>query len=90
MNKQEMNLMIKPYIKPSHRRAVFQIINTLVPYFGIILVMYFMISNGVNYLLVLPVAFIGSLFTVRVFILFHDCTHGSFMKSKKWMTFFQC
>lgn len=88
MNKKEMNIMIKPFVRSSNKRAYWQIINTIIPYLLIITGMYVMISNGVNYLLVLPLALIGSLFLVRIFILFHDCTHSSFMSSKKWMSFY--
>lgn len=87
MNKKEVNIMIKPYVKPSRRSATWQILNTLIPYFAIIVGMYFMISNGISYFLVLPVGFLGSLFLVRIFIFFHDCTHSSFLKSRKWMNF---
>lgn len=88
MNKKEVNLMIKPFVKASNGRAIWQVVNTLVPYIALIIGMYLMISNGISYLFVFPLTFILALFTVRIFILFHDCTHSSFMKSKKWMNFF--
>jgi len=38
----------------------------------------------VSYWLVLAVAIPASGFLLRTFILFHDCTHGSFLPSRKW------
>jgi acyl-lipid omega-6 desaturase (Delta-12 desaturase) len=52
-----------------------------VPYLALSVVMYLML--GTSYLLVLAIAIPASGFLVRTFILFHDCSHGSFLASKK-------
>ena len=88
MERKEINRIVVPFAKASNGRAAWQIINTLIPYTILLSAMYFMIYNGVNYFFVLLVAIIPALFLVRIFILFHDCTHSSFMKSKTAMTIF--
>lgn len=85
MDKQSIQKLIIPFIKPSSSRASWQIINTMIPYFGFIYLMYYLISHGVHYLIVLPIAIIPGLLLVRIFIFFHDCTHSSFLKSKTMM-----
>jgi omega-6 fatty acid desaturase (delta-12 desaturase) len=76
---------LKPYTKPSNGRAIFQMLNTLVPFFMLVVAMYYMIQNNVPYIYVILTSIVPALFLVRVFILFHDCVHGSFMTSKKSM-----
>lgn len=85
MNKKTLNKIIRPYIKPSTSRATAQIINTVIPYLGLIVAMYYMIYYNVPYLVVLLFSIIPALFLVRIFILFHDCTHSSFIKNKTGM-----
>src|SRR6266567_4338844 len=67
--------------KPSRWRAVWQIVNTLVPY---VLLWYLMYrSLAISYWITLPLAILAGAFLIRVFIIFHDCGHGSFFKSRK-------
>src|SRR3989449_8557195 len=40
------------------------------------------LSLGVSYWLVVPLAILAGGFMVRTFIIFHDCGHGSFFKSR--------
>lgn len=86
MEKQQIQKLIKPFIKPSRSKASWQIINTVIPYFGFIYLMYYLLSTGVHFLLVLPISIIPALLLVRIFIFFHDCTHSSFLKSKTAMS----
>jgi omega-6 fatty acid desaturase (delta-12 desaturase) len=53
----------------------------VVPYLGLSVLMYYTLS--VSYLLTLALAIPAGGFLVRVFILFHDCSHGSFLTSKR-------
>jgi|JI6StandDraft_1071083.scaffolds.fasta_scaffold100787_2 omega-6 fatty acid desaturase (delta-12 desaturase) len=65
---------------PSVPRSIWQIVNTFVP---LILTWYAMYrSLAVSYWLTLGLAVLAGLLLVRVFIIFHDCGHGSFFKSK--------
>jgi omega-6 fatty acid desaturase (delta-12 desaturase) len=54
---------------------------SVVPYLALSVAMYF--ALGVSYLLVLAIAIPASGFLVRTFILFHDCSHGSFLPSRR-------
>jgi omega-6 fatty acid desaturase (delta-12 desaturase) len=73
--------IVLQYQKPSRWRAVWQITNTLIPYAAIWYLMY--LSLSVSWWLILPLAVLAGLFLVRVFIIFHDCGHGSYFKSRK-------
>ena len=79
MNKKEIKDLVKPYATPSNRRAVWQIINTIIPYFVGIYGLYYLIQANVHYIFVFFASIIPALLLVRIFIFFHDCTHRSFM-----------
>src|SRR5947199_3295574 len=66
--------------KPSRWRALWQIVNTLGPYALLWYLMYR--SLAISYWITLPLAMLAGAFLIRVFIIFHDCGHGSFFKSK--------
>src|SRR3954462_7328086 len=72
--------IVLEYQKPSRWRALWQITDTIVPYAGIWFLMY--LSLSVAWWLVLPLAFLAGMFLVRVFIIFHDCGHNSYFKSR--------
>lgn len=66
--------------QPSLPRAVWQLVNTLVPY---ALLWYLMcLSLAWSWWITLPLAALAGLFLIRIFIIFHDCGHGSFFKSR--------
>jgi omega-6 fatty acid desaturase (delta-12 desaturase) len=71
--------------KPSRRGSIWQLTNSLVPYFALWGLMAW--SLGVSYWLTLALAVPAAGFLVRVFIIFHDCGHGSFFKSRRANTF---
>jgi omega-6 fatty acid desaturase (delta-12 desaturase) len=73
--------IVARYQKPSVGRAVWQIVNTLVPYAALWYLMY--LSLAVSWWLTVPLAILAGAFLVRVFIIFHDCGHGSFFKSRE-------
>ena len=72
--------IVLQYQKPSRWRALWQIGNTLGPYALLWYLMY--ISLAISYWITLPLAILAGAFLIRVFIIFHDCGHGSFFKSK--------
>ena len=72
--------IVARYQKSSTGRAVWQIINTLVPYSLIWYLMY--VSLSVSWWLTVPLAMLAAAFQVRIFIIFHDCGHGSFFASR--------
>ncbi len=73
--------IVARYQKPSVGRGVWQVVNTLVPYAALWYLMY--VSLAVSYWLVVPLAILAGAFMVRVFIIHHDCGHGSFFKSRR-------
>jgi acyl-lipid omega-6 desaturase (Delta-12 desaturase) len=72
---------VAPYQAPSLVRSVWQVVSTLVPYAALWYLMYHVVA--LSYWLTLPLAILAAGFMVRAFILFHDCGHGSFFKSRK-------
>lgn len=73
--------LVSEYQKPSTPRALWQIVNTLGPYALLWYLIY--LSLAISWWLTVPLAMLAGAFLVRVFIIFHDCGHGSFFKSRK-------
>jgi omega-6 fatty acid desaturase (delta-12 desaturase) len=73
--------LIKIYSQPDWRRSVWQLVNSIVPYIILMVAMYY--SLEISYWLTLTLAIPTAGFLVRIFIIFHDCGHGSFFKSHK-------
>ncbi len=78
---------LSKYEKPDVKKAVGQLLDTMLPFFGLWALMIWMINQGYSYWLLLPPLVLASGLLVRIFIFFHDCGHGSFLPSKKWNTF---
>jgi omega-6 fatty acid desaturase (delta-12 desaturase) len=74
---------MKRYEKARTGRAVWQLINSSVPYFGLWAVMVVMVRTSVPYVFTLGVAIVASLFLVRLFVLFHDTCHGSLFSTRR-------
>jgi acyl-lipid omega-6 desaturase (Delta-12 desaturase) len=72
---------LAPYARPHLGRSLLDLATSVVPYLGLSVLMY--LTLGVSYLLTLAIAIPASGFLVRTFVLFHDCSHGSFLRSKK-------
>ncbi|HEV7161766.1 MAG TPA: fatty acid desaturase [Solirubrobacteraceae bacterium] len=72
---------LAPYARPHLGRSLLDLATSVVPYLGLSYLMY--LSLGVSYWLTLAIAVPASGFLVRTFILFHDCSHGSFLPSKR-------
>lgn len=72
---------VSPFEKSDLRISIRQMVNTILPF----LVAWFLAyqSLRVSVWLMIPFAMIAAGFVVRMFIIFHDCTHGSFFKNKK-------
>ena len=73
--------IVARYQKPSIGRGVWQIVNTLVPYAVLWYLMYLCLA--VSFWLVVPLAILAGGFMIRIFIIHHDCGHGSFFKSRR-------
>jgi omega-6 fatty acid desaturase (delta-12 desaturase) len=73
--------IIAEYQNPDALRSWLQLINSLIPYCFLWFVM--VLSLRVSYWLTLLLAIPTAGFMIRTFIIFHDCGHGSFFKSKR-------
>lgn len=73
--------IIAQYQRSSIPRASWQLINTLIPYFGVWIAIYY--CKAISWWLVVPLVILAAGLSIRMFIFFHDCGHGSFFKSKK-------
>ncbi|WP_274365686.1 fatty acid desaturase [Paenibacillus thermotolerans] len=71
---------VAPYEKTDTRSSVRQLINTLGPLVLLWIAAY--LSLGVSFWLSLPITVVAAGFLVRTFIIFHDCCHQSFFKSR--------
>ena len=73
--------VLDAYAKPRLGRSLLDLGTSAVPYLGLLVAMAFAlrVSVWLSLLLVVPAA----AFLIRTFIVFHDCTHGSFMRSRR-------
>ncbi len=72
---------IAPYAKPRLGRSLLDLATSVLPYLGLSALMY--LALDVSYVIVLALAVPAAGFLVRTFIVFHDCTHGSFLPGKR-------
>lgn len=72
------------YAKSNTRIAVRQLLGTLIPYSLLLALMIQLVRHGYPYWIVLLLAAVAAALFVRIFIFFHDCTHGSFLPSPRW------
>ena len=68
------------YREPSHRRSALELLVTLVPFVALWGLSWWSLS--VSYPLAAALAVLNSAFLVRLFMIQHDCGHGSFFKSR--------
>lgn len=81
MNNNSWKKIVARYTKPDIPRALWQLTNTLVPFIGLWVLM--ILSLKVSYWLALPLCALAGGFLMRMFIIFHDCGHGSFFASRR-------
>jgi len=72
---------LAPYEGPNLTRSLLDIATSVVPYLALFALM--VAALDVSYLLTLALAIPAAGFLVRTYIVFHDCTHGSFLPSKR-------
>ena len=73
--------IVAAYAHPDLPRSIWQIINTLIPFFALFYLS--MRSVDISLWLTLPLTILTAGFMVRAFIIFHDCGHGSFFNSQR-------
>lgn len=80
---QALRTSLKPFAKSDSRRASWQVVNTYLPYFGVWAGLIYLLKHSGSFFLLLPLYALGALLLVRIFIIFHDCAHGSFFHSRR-------
>jgi acyl-lipid omega-6 desaturase (Delta-12 desaturase) len=80
-NTADWRAIVAKYQKQTFWRSTWQVVNTLVPYAALWYLMYLALS--VAWWLTIPLIILAAGFLVRTFIIFHDCGHGSFLKTRK-------
>jgi acyl-lipid omega-6 desaturase (Delta-12 desaturase) len=73
--------VLAPFAVPCPRRGLLAVATSAVPYVALCVVMYLTLS--VSLVLTLALAIPTAGFLVRVFVVFHDCAHGSLLPSKR-------
>jgi acyl-lipid omega-6 desaturase (Delta-12 desaturase) len=71
------------YGQSNLRKSVWQLLNTFVPYFALWALMIHTVQGEYPYWITLLLALVAAGLLVRIFILFHDCCHGSFFESRR-------
>ena len=71
---------LSAYADPTMSRGLLEVATSALPYLGVSAAIYF--TLGVSPLLTLALVILAAGFLVRVFVVFHDCTHGSLFPSK--------
>jgi acyl-lipid omega-6 desaturase (Delta-12 desaturase) len=72
---------LAPYAQPRLARSVLDVATSVVPYLALTVLIY--ATLGVSVLLTIALAIPAAGFLVRTFIVFHDCSHGSMLPSKR-------
>ncbi|MFB5282927.1 fatty acid desaturase [Peribacillus sp. Hz7] len=80
-NQVNLRKQIAPFEKSNVKTSVKQLVNTIPPFILLWVAAYY--SLEISYWLSLALSIIASGFVVRIFIIFHDCCHQSFFKSRK-------
>lgn len=72
---------LAPFQQPSTIRSAWQLANTLIPYVLLWCAIY--LTLGRSLWITAPLVVLASAFLVRIFIIFHDCGHGSYLRSRR-------
>lgn len=72
---------VSPFATSNTKSGVRQLINTVVPFLLIWFLAYKSLS--ISIWLTIPLVILAAGFVIRIFIIFHDCTHYSFFKSNR-------
>ncbi len=76
--------IISKYNKPDPLKSWWQLVKSVGPYILLWILMVWSLS--ISYWLTLFLSLFAAGFLVRIFIIFHDCGHGSFFKSRRLNT----
>jgi len=74
---------LSAYAKADLGKSIVQMIDTFGPYLGLWAILIYMVHRGYPAYIIIVLMLLASLFLVRIFIFFHDCTHLSFFTSRR-------
>ncbi|MYL58367.1 fatty acid desaturase [Virgibacillus halodenitrificans] len=77
----QLRKSVASFANSDMKASIMQLINTILPFFLLWFLAYQSLSLSIWLSVALSVIAAG--FVIRIFIIFHDCTHGSFFKSSK-------
>ena len=77
----DLRALVAPYLRPDTRRAFVQLATTAPPFLAVIAVMFAALHHGI--LLAGLLSPVAAALLVRLFMLQHDCGHGSFFRSRR-------
>ena len=80
---QRLREELSPYGKPDTATAVWQMLETCGPYAALWALLVYLIHHAYPWWVCLGPLVLASAFYVRIFILFHDCTHKSLLASPR-------
>ena len=69
------------YVRPRPLRSFLDVMTSVVAYLGMSVAIYFALR--VSPLLAIVLAPVSAVFLLRTYIVFHDCSHGSFLASRR-------
>lgn len=72
------------FIRSDNRKAIWQLLSTIIPYLALLTLMTHTVLNGYPYAATLALGTVAGALLTRIFILFHDCTHGALVNSPRW------
>ena len=81
MQPQDWSRVLASYRTPILSRALFELTVTLVPFLSLWVLAWTALSFSTE--LALGLALVNAGFLLRIFVIQHDCGHGSFLKSRK-------
>jgi omega-6 fatty acid desaturase (delta-12 desaturase) len=73
-----------PYAQADIRTSIIQFLSSLIPYLCLLALMVLTIRHGYPYWITLVLGAVAAALFSRIFIFFHDCTHGAFFRSPRW------
>lgn len=74
--------LLKKYQMPDHKKALIQILNSILPFIAVTALMLYSVHASL-YILLVPLSILNGLLLSRIFIIQHDCGHNSYLKTKK-------
>ena len=80
MQQQELTRALAQYRVPDTKRSVIELTITVIPFFALWGAAWFALSLSIWVTVLL--AILNAAFLVRIFIIMHDCGHGSFFRSR--------